>query len=142
VKQPLLKPLGIHRRRHPGESGRATYRLLETCDVIESVTEHLARRAAFLRRRARRGSAVDALVKATLTPMYIECKSMYMSVRHKHLKIDQRKLDRAKHILRLPTEQATIDRALDAILAEDTILRAHKKARAVGGLVDAFGRTK
>jgi hypothetical protein len=67
---------------------------------------------------------------------------MYMSIRHKHLKIDQRKLDRAKHILRLPTEQATIDRALDAVLDEEAILRAHKKARSVGGLVDAFGRAK
>lgn len=65
---------------------------------------------------------------------------MYMSIRHKHLKIDQRKLDRAKRILRLTTEQETIDRALDAVLAEEEILRAHRKARAVGGFVDAFGR--
>ena len=67
---------------------------------------------------------------------------MYMGIRHKHLKIDQGKLDRAKRILRLPTEQATIDRALDSILAEETILRAHKKVRSVGGFVDAFGRVK
>jgi hypothetical protein len=65
---------------------------------------------------------------------------MYMSIRHKHLKIDQRKLDRAKRILRLTTEQETIDRALDAILAEEEILRAHRKVRAVGGFADAFGR--
>jgi hypothetical protein len=65
---------------------------------------------------------------------------MYMSIRHKHLKIDQRKLDRAKRILRLTTEQETIDRALDAVLAEEEILRAHRKARGVGGFVDAFGR--
>jgi hypothetical protein len=65
-----------------------------------------------------------------------------MSIRHKHLKIDQRKLDRAKRILRLPTERETIDRALDGVLAEETIVRAHRKVRAVGGLVDAFGLRK
>jgi hypothetical protein len=63
-----------------------------------------------------------------------------MSVRHKHLKIDQRKLDRAKRILKLSTEQETIDRALDAVLAEEEILRAHRKARSAGGMVDPFER--
>jgi hypothetical protein len=63
---------------------------------------------------------------------------MDMSIRHKHLKIDQRKLDRAKRILCLPTEQQTVDRALDAVLAEEAILRAHRKARSV----DAFGPAK
>lgn len=74
--------------------------------------------------------------------MYTECHSVYMSIRHKHLKIDQVKLDRARKILSLPTEQETIDRALDAVLAEAAILRAHRKARSVGGFVDAFGRVK
>jgi hypothetical protein len=65
-----------------------------------------------------------------------------MAMRHKHLKIDQAKLDRAKRILRLATEQDTIDRALDAILAEETLVRAHRKARGVGGMVDPFGSAK
>jgi hypothetical protein len=64
---------------------------------------------------------------------------MYMSVRHKHLKIDQAKLDRAKKLLRVATEQETIDRALDAILAEEILVKAHAKVRGVGGMVDAFG---
>jgi hypothetical protein len=64
--------------------------------------------------------------------------SMSMALRRKHLKIDQRKLDRVKRILRVTTEQETIDRALDAILAEEEILRAHRKVRAAGGFVDAF----
>lgn len=55
---------------------------------------------------------------------------MYMALRHKHLKIDQTKLDRAKRLLKLPTEQATIDRALDAVLAEQAIVDAHQKTRA------------
>jgi hypothetical protein len=53
-----------------GHGGRdaAENRFLKTCDIVESVTEALARRAAFLRRRARRGSAVDALVVASAEP--------------------------------------------------------------------------
>ena len=53
-----------------GHGGRdaAENRFLKTCDIAESVTEALARRAAFLRRRARRGSAMDALVVASAEP--------------------------------------------------------------------------
>lgn len=43
-------------------------RLLKTCDVVERVPERLARRAASLRAKARRGSAVDALVIALAEP--------------------------------------------------------------------------
>lgn len=39
-------------------------RFLKMCDIVEEAPQALARRAAFLRRRARRGSAVDALVVA------------------------------------------------------------------------------
>jgi hypothetical protein len=53
-----------------GHAGRdaAENRFLKTCDVAQEVSEHLARRAAFLRRRARRGSAIDALVVASAEP--------------------------------------------------------------------------
>jgi len=43
-------------------------RFLKTCDVIEAVPERLARRAASLRTKARKGSAVDALVVAFAEP--------------------------------------------------------------------------
>ncbi len=43
-------------------------RLLASCDVVEELPASLARRAALLRRRARRGSAVDALVIASAEP--------------------------------------------------------------------------
>ena len=52
---------------HPGRDAPAN-RFLKTCDVVEDVAEPLARRAAALRRRARRGSAVDALVVAFAEP--------------------------------------------------------------------------
>lgn len=51
-----------------GARDAAENRLLETCDLIEHLGEGLARRAAFLRRRAHRGSAVDAVVVAMAEP--------------------------------------------------------------------------
>lgn len=53
-----------------GHSGRDanTNRFLKICDIGEAVPQSLARRAAHLRRLARRGSAVDALVVASAEP--------------------------------------------------------------------------
>jgi predicted nucleic acid-binding protein len=52
---------------HAGRDATAN-QLLKTCDVLEPIPESLARRAALLRRRARRGSAVDAIVVALAEP--------------------------------------------------------------------------
>lgn len=52
---------------HAGRDAHANA-FLKTCDLVEDVPERLARRAAFLRRKARRGSAVDALVVAFAEP--------------------------------------------------------------------------
>jgi predicted nucleic acid-binding protein len=54
-------------RGHAGRDANEN-RFLKTCDIAESVPESLARRAALIRRRARRGSAVDALVVACAEP--------------------------------------------------------------------------
>lgn len=53
-----------------GHAGRdaVVNRFLKTCDVVEETPESLAHRAALLRRRARRGSALDALVIASAEP--------------------------------------------------------------------------
>lgn len=53
-----------------GQAGRDanTNRFLKTCLVAETIAESLARRAAWLRARARRGSAVDAIVVALAEP--------------------------------------------------------------------------
>ena len=53
-----------------GHAGRDAIenRFLKTCDIVDVVPESTARRAAMLRRRARRGSAVDALVIAFAEP--------------------------------------------------------------------------
>src|SRR6266498_6159733 len=49
-----------------GHAGRdaVVKRFLKTCLVVDSIPEPLARRAATLRTRAKRGSAVDALLVA------------------------------------------------------------------------------
>jgi hypothetical protein len=53
-----------------GHAGRdaVTNRFLKTCDIVEELSEPIARRAAYLRRRAGRGSAVDAIVVAFAEP--------------------------------------------------------------------------
>jgi hypothetical protein len=63
-----------------------------------------------------------------------------MAVRHKHLKLDQNKLDRARRLIRAKTEQETVETALDLLLGEEPILRAHAKVRGVGGMVDVYAR--
>jgi hypothetical protein len=62
-----------------------------------------------------------------------------MAIKHKHLRLDQLKIDRARRVLRLRTEQETIERALDLVIAEEPILRAHKISRGIGGFTDVFG---
>jgi hypothetical protein len=53
-----------------GHVGRdaAANRFLKSCDITEELQVSVARRAAFLRARARRGSAVDAIVVAHAEP--------------------------------------------------------------------------
>ena len=52
---------------HAGRDAQANA-FLKTCDIVEEVPEAIARRAALLRRKARRGSAVDALLVALAEP--------------------------------------------------------------------------
>ena len=53
-----------------GDSQRdaQTHRFLRMCEIVDGIPFSLARRAAKLRTRARRGSAVDALVVALAEP--------------------------------------------------------------------------
>jgi predicted nucleic acid-binding protein len=52
---------------HAGRDAKEN-RFLKTCHIAGAVPEPLARRAALLRRLARRGSAVDAMVVAFAEP--------------------------------------------------------------------------
>ena len=67
---PPLVPSVVLVESLQGHVGRdaPTNRFLKTCDIVDEVSEGLARRAAYLRTRARRGSAVDAIVVALAEP--------------------------------------------------------------------------
>jgi predicted nucleic acid-binding protein len=52
---------------HAGRDAKVN-RFLKACDVVETVPQALARRAARLRMRAGQGSAVDALIVAVAEP--------------------------------------------------------------------------
>lgn len=67
---PAIVPSMVLVESLQGHGGRDAHvkRLLKTCIVETAVNEALTRRAAEVRRRARRGSAVDALVVAMAEP--------------------------------------------------------------------------
>jgi len=73
--------------------------------------------------------------------MFTEYTSMNMAVRHKHLKLDQGKIDKVRRLFGVKTEQETIELALDLALAEEPLLRAHRKVRGVGGITDVFSQS-
>lgn len=64
----VSSPVLIESLHGDGARDAATNRMLKTCEIVEDISERLARRAAFLRTKARRGSAVDALVVAIAEP--------------------------------------------------------------------------
>lgn len=60
------------------------------------------------------------------------------SLRHKHLRLNQGKLNRARRILGAKTETETLERALDLVVSEaeiDTVLR---KTRGKGRIRKVF----
>ena len=57
-----------------------------------------------------------------------------ITLRHKHVQLDQGKLDRARRVLGARTETETLDRALDLVVTETTIDRALRAARGKGKL--------
>jgi hypothetical protein len=60
--------------------------------------------------------------------------------KRKNLVIDQHKLDRAKAILRLPTETAAVDAALDLVAFRGEVLESIDRLAAAGGLAKVFDR--
>jgi hypothetical protein len=75
------------------------------------------------------------------TSMFTHYNFVNMAIKHKHLKLDQSKIDKARRLFGVKTEQETIERALDLALAEEPFLRAHRKVRGVGGIADIFGQS-
>lgn len=56
---------------------------------------------------------------------------MRPSVRHKHLKLDQTKIDFAKRYFDVDSEQEAIDRALALLMDEERIVRRLKPLRGI-----------
>jgi hypothetical protein len=61
-----------------------------------------------------------------------------IALRHKHVQLDQRKLDRARRVLGARTETETLDRALDIVLTEHDINRALRMVRGKGKIRRVF----
>jgi hypothetical protein len=59
-------------------------------------------------------------------------------MRHKHVRIDQIKLRKAKKVLAARTDTETLDRALALVVAEDEIDTVLRKIGGKGKLVKAF----
>ena len=60
------------------------------------------------------------------------------SLRHKHMQLDQGKLNRARQILRAKTETEALERALDIVVSEAEIDTALKKVRGKGRIRKVF----
>jgi hypothetical protein len=60
------------------------------------------------------------------------------SVRHKHIRIDQTKLDKAKKALQATTETEALDRALSLVVSEADVDAALRRARGKGKLRKVF----
>ncbi len=63
---------------------------------------------------------------------------MASSLRHKHVQLDQAKLDRARRILGAKTETEALDRALHVVVSEAAIDKALKKVRGKGHIRKVF----
>jgi hypothetical protein len=60
------------------------------------------------------------------------------SLRHKHVRIDQTKLDKAKRILKAATDTEVLDRALTLVVTEGDIDRTLRRHRGKGRLGKVF----
>lgn len=67
-----------------------------------------------------------------------ETRTAAVALRHKHVQLDQRKLERARRALGARTETETLERALDLVLAEADIDGALRAARGKGKLRRVF----
>lgn len=56
----------------------------------------------------------------------------------KHFTLDQSRIDRARKLLGVKTDEEAIELALDLVLGEEPIVRVHRRLEAVGGFEDAL----
>ncbi len=60
------------------------------------------------------------------------------AIRHKHVRIDQRKLDKARKVLAASTETEALDRALSLVVSEADIDAALRRDAGKGKLKKLF----
>ena len=92
-------------------------------------------------RSGRRGRRTpDLSLYITYAIMYIGTEIVLptSTLKHKHMRVDQKKLDRARKALQAGTETETVDRALDLILAEAGIDAALRRYGGKASLVKIF----
>ncbi len=63
-----------------------------------------------------------------------------VSVRHKHFRLNQGKLERVKSILASPTETEALESAMDLVLTEAEILKTLRRIKGKGRVKRLFGR--
>jgi hypothetical protein len=61
------------------------------------------------------------------------------TMRHKHVRIDQAKLRKARRVLQAKTDTETLDRALSLVVDEDEINATLRRVRGRTKLVKIFG---
>jgi hypothetical protein len=59
-------------------------------------------------------------------------------IRHKHLRLNQHKLDRVRKVLRCKSEREAIEGAMDFVLAEDEILKTLRRVKGKGRIKRLF----
>ena len=60
------------------------------------------------------------------------------TVRNKHIRIDQAKLDKARKVLAAATETETLDRALTLVVSESEVNAALRRVKGKGTFRKAF----
>ena len=60
------------------------------------------------------------------------------TIRNKHIRIDQAKLDKAKQVLAVATETEALDRALTLVVSEAVLDATLRRARGKGHLKKVF----
>ncbi len=60
------------------------------------------------------------------------------AVRHKHLRLNQRKLERVKSVLGSATETEALEKAMDLVLAEGEILKVLRRVKGKGRIKRLF----
>lgn len=60
------------------------------------------------------------------------------TLRHKHVVLDQSKLDRARRALNTRTDRETLERALDVVLSDEELNTLLRKMRGKAGLRKVF----